>query len=516
MSYLQRAAGAAPNALLFSPRFWYVNHNLVLVAVCGLALMAVLHGLTYPRTETGAGSLALLIHGLALWGLILSVRTAAKIEVDDALARRVEFSATQLLGKIKGHLIDHVEPERLEALIPDNTHWDQGVIKLCQTILDEARDRKYHPPDTLTQPIRERSVGQLFHLQTLQRIALQLGILGTFIGLVWAIFQVKESVAGALDPTVLEELIQALHLAFGTSIAGLEVSVILGLALMAVRRRQERFFGNLESAAAAFTQLARKMEITDEYLVEFEQIRHSMGAMNERLKGQALVVKNQTAEIKSGLERLAELRLQFNEFLEDVRGEQAHVLTEMKSVYEIISPEKTAKALEASLTKSIERIAGRFQEDLQAGLAELDRYNESLAELRKAITEARDQGREQAAHLEQGRETLKETSRQLVSMLDRTAKAHGDMLERLDETSKLDVESLLGDLREILEQADQAAQERWSENVASVQQRFDDQKRVLLQGNNLLRKLVARPSFFDAVIVRPAQALRHYFARDRA
>lgn len=510
MSNLQHAASSAPNALLFSPRFWYVNRSLVAVAFSSLVLTVALYDLTYPGGGVAAGFLSLLIHGIAVWGLVLSVRTAATIEVDDALARRVESASTQELGKIKGHLVDHVEVGRLEALIPNNSHWDQGVIKLCQSILDEARDRKYHPLDAMTQPIRERSVGNLFHLQTLQRIALQLGILGTFIGLVWAIFDVKQSVTQGLGPAVLDELMGSLHLAFGTSIAGLEVSVMLGLMLMALRRRQERFFGNVESAATAFTQLARRMEIADEYLVEFEQIRNAMRTLSDRMKSQSLAVKNQTTEIASGLEGLSRLKAGFNDFLEDVRGEQAHVLSEMKSVYEIISPKRTAEELEASLTKSIASIAESFQSDLRKGLAELDRYNASLAELREVIAGARKLGEKQAAHLEQGRETVLDTTKHLVSVLGRTTALHGTMLEQFEKASKVDVDRMLSDLRAVLEQAERAAEERWSKRMTAVQQNLDEQKRTLQHGNSLMKELLARPTFFDTVIVRPLRAARVY------
>ncbi len=519
----QRAATLAPRRLLTTPGFWRTNRGLIGAAVFGIALISLLFDLTYPRAG-GATYLVILIYLIAAWGLFLAFRAAARVEVDDAIARRVQEHTTTKLGQLKGGTLRRIELDRLEALIPHNPHWNQGMIQLFRLVIEEARDRKFHTPALLTQPLRDRNIGDLFHLQTLQRTALQLGILGTFIGLIRAILKLRGSadhglvaenlgtfsglirailklrgsISGGLVTENLDALFEDLHLSFSTSIAGLVVSVLLGLVLMALRQRLESFFGHMESALRSFITLARRSEITDEYLAEFSQIRDALGQVQDSIQGHAAEVRLQTLEIQSGLGALGKLRLRFNEFLEDIRGEQAHVLSEFKSVYELVSPRKTAEELEQSLTRSIERVSGSFDSRLKAGLAELQRYNESLETFRSVLGEMRRHAEQAIQESATSRETFEKAYELAGSRMKEMVAVHGRLLDKLEKARELDNGSLDG---------------RLEPHLSRAHRLLEDHRRALQATNALLEKLVDRPGFFHSALVRPWRWLRLRFGK---
>lgn len=492
MSYLRQAALAKPRALILKSRFWYQNFGLILVTLAAGMMVVALFPQTYPKGEALVTFFSLLIHGLAVFGIFYAVLVAARIDVDDALAQRVELKASRELDKIRSGLVDRIKISRLESIIPNNPYWNRGMIKLFGRVLQDTRDRRVSQATEAMQPYRERSVGDIFFIQNLQRIALHLGILGTFIGLVYALSYLNDPVvthASEQEGDFMSMMISSLHLSFCTSIAGLQASVALGLLMMALRRRQEAYFDHMESATSKFVSLSRKVEVADEYLLEFEQMRESIRSHEQGMQGQARVVKNQTEEIRTGLDRLMGLKKTFNDFLEDIRGEQAHVLSEMKSVYKIISPKQVAEDLEASLDKSIRKVSRTFNSDLQQGLEELDRYNDSLDKLKESMASMSQQAETHAKEFWKSNKSLHTSSQQLYTTMEKTTKIHGDMLTRLEEASRLDIDAIFVRLQKLL----------------------DDQRQVMNQSNRLLGQMVAKPTFFETFIVQPWMSLRSIF-----
>lgn len=63
------------------------------------------------------------------------------------------------------------------------------MIRLFQRICKEAKDRNFESSIYLVQPYREEFMEKVHEITNLQRIALRLGIFGTFLGLILAISQ---------------------------------------------------------------------------------------------------------------------------------------------------------------------------------------------------------------------------------------------------------------------------------------------------------------------------------------
>ena len=63
------------------------------------------------------------------------------------------------------------------------------MIRLFRRICKEAKDRKFESSIYPVKPYREESMDRVHEITNWQRIALRLGIFGTFLGLILAISQ---------------------------------------------------------------------------------------------------------------------------------------------------------------------------------------------------------------------------------------------------------------------------------------------------------------------------------------
>lgn len=378
MRDLQRLATAAPGSLLLDAAFWRSHRSYIAVVAGGVVFMTALAPLTYQGEDDWIW-FPLLIQLLVIWGIAIGARALAHLHVDDAITRLVGERASTELGRLKGGLRDRILLDRVETdFLPHNPSHDKGVLRLFQHILEEARDRKFHDASTLVQPFRDDCLGDLLRIQTVQRIAMQFGILGTFAGLIRAMSKLTESGKNLLEPEALKALFQALHLSFSTSIAGLEVAIILAVILLVLRRRHEELFREVEGASAALIALARNSIIQDEFLAELGQTRAALTQVGDRVREQTREVEVQTEQIRLGLGHLLELRHDFDTFLERIREEQGVVLGEMKSVYQVISPRQTAEELRQSLGEANHLLLESFREELGQCLAEIGQVNETL------------------------------------------------------------------------------------------------------------------------------------------
>src|SRR5207247_2069293 len=148
--------------------------------------------------------------------------------------QRVEKTSEQYLSRIKAGQQSLIELDRLEeALLPLNkSNPPPAALRLFQHIFKEAKDRKFESSVNVMQPYREESLGDIFKLQNLQKIALWLGILGTFVGLLLAIQESGlsnlQAKSGDDFVNVINKMFDGLLVAFSASLAGLEAAVIIG------------------------------------------------------------------------------------------------------------------------------------------------------------------------------------------------------------------------------------------------------------------------------------------------
>lgn len=499
------------NSLVSLPRqvlrigFWWRHRVLLAISSSGLGIFLLFLGKTHP---SGLGLLAHLstaILILALAGFVITVRCAARIEVDEFVADAVGDRTRSALDRLRAKAIARVALDSLREWIPNYVHWRAGSVQMFQMVVDEAQDRKYHSPTILAQPFRERSTSDLQSIRTLQKLTLQLGILGTFLGLLQAISSLPGDAMA--EQSTIPELLLSLQLAFGTSIAGLEASIALGLMGMFLHGRLEALWGLAESTVKDFTVLARRTEVVDEYLVEFSQLRESLNQLRRRIAGHASTVRLQTDEIQSGLTRLSEVKDQFDGFLGSVRLEQASVLEEFKSVYELVSPRKAAEELEEGISRTVAKVVDSFQSGLDNGLEQLGSYRGSLEAFREMQVDWRTDTRMVLDRIERVHQLADSRGEASVRHLEGLLGAQKKLLDRLDSAVFPDIALVPEKLDKLVEIASRQARDEVRESNGVLQAGLADQLRAQRRTNFLLQKLVERPGIHEFLFAKPYQRL---------
>lgn len=447
MAERTRFYGRTPRSVLLAPGFWLRNPHLILAFATSLLV-----GLVLPRT-LGAEQDALLavpalaVFSLVFWGLALGARAVARLEVERGISETVNLRAVEWLRSIASGETSRPDLERLEPeLLPNNPAPEIGIVRLFQHILKEARDRKSSPGFLIMQPYREESYGDLFRLQSIQRAALQLGILGTFVGLVMAIARVAPGAGMGFEIGAIGPLVGSLDVAFTTSIAGIAVSVILGFLMMVIRGRQDAYFRSMEEATVSVASLARNAINKDEYLAELSQVQVAIHELGDRILDQSQQTEAQSGVLRAGVRKLIETKGELDGFLDRLGEDRNAFLEEMQEIYERLSPERFAERLDERIEASMERMLARLDQGIEASVGSVGELGSSV----RAVVEALERA---AAGFTAGDERFQEATklsskalREVSTGLDRLAQRH------LEWASKLD-QAVPPDLGEVLKEA---------------------------------------------------------------
>jgi hypothetical protein len=441
-------AGASPGDLLKQGGFWRRQRGFLLILGFSAMSFLVLAPYTYDYAK-GWVFLTIAIQLLALSGAYISAKSLAVLEVETAIVTEIEVRGAEYLRDIKSGHIERIDLDRLEeTMLPDNpSDPPPAMIRLFQHICKEAKDRKFESSVILAQPYHDEPLEDIFKLQNLQKIALWLGILGTFIGLLLAIQTGDLSKHQGDDMAffnMIGNMFKELSIAFNASLAGLEVAVILGMFLLLLRKRQELYFKNMESAAVTMLSLARNSINKDDFLTEFHQINTTVSDLSDRIHRQTEEVsgtilgvqgkiKDQTGQIQKGIEQLADAKLQFDRFLMRMSDAQKQFIDDIKGTYDIISMKNLGPALQEGLIQAGRRIA----DPLNIGAAQISnqlvRFNESLTTLGGALASQAQRTAEIVNMLEdQIKASTMENANALKTMIER----HQDSIDRNADMSR--------------------------------------------------------------------------------
>lgn len=396
-----RVAGSSPKTLVRQREFHFRQPGWWTISISSLAALYVLA----PYTHHGAAGwdiFTVFVQLLAFWGALITINALAVMEVEMAIVREVEERGAEYLVDIKSKRIDRIDLDQLEqTMIPNNPSIPApAMVRLFQHICKEAKDRKFDSSVNVMQPYREEPIDVIFKLQNLQKIALWLGILGTFVGLLIALQSGDPSKLQGGEPSVLMNVISkmfgGLSISFSASLAGLEVAVILGFFLMLLRKRQEAYYKEMEGAVITMLSLARNSINRDDFLVELGQVSSVVSglsgrvyeqtqSLSERLGSVQEKIQHQTETIGTGIEKLASAQKEFDGFLQKLSESQKQFLDEIQSVYDALSPKNIGRSLEASVMQAGEQISttiGPPVVEIASRLGELDR---AIVTLRDAL-----------------------------------------------------------------------------------------------------------------------------------
>lgn len=445
MSDPSHYADRAPASVVQDPAFWFGNPCLIVVTVASLVTMVALVAIVGRDGSLGSAVPALAIYSLVFWGLWVGTRAFARMEIEHGIAMTVNARAADWLRKVLSGESPRPDLERVEPeLLPNNPSSDVAIVRLFQHIVKEARDRRSSPGVLIMQPYREESYSDLFQLQAVQRTALQLGILGTFIGLVLALVRLRPGTEGGFEIGEVGSLIASLDVAFTTSIAGIAVAVLLGLMLMGLRGKQESYFRAMEEATLSVTSLARNAINKDEYLAQLGEVQVAINQLGDRILAQSNQTGAQTEVLQRGVRRLVETKSQLDGFLNRLGEEQSAFVAEMKEVYDRLSPERLAERLDQHVERSMARMLDGWDRGIEASLGDLSGWGETLQELRGVLEGVADAVRDEQEGFRKVIEESSEGLERLSSSLDQVAQRQIDWLEELDQATPGDLEERIG------------------------------------------------------------------------
>lgn len=376
---LRKIAESEPSKLLFSPRFWWSQKSLIFIIVVTILLSPYILKFSYQNSEILAITFNVIIHFVALWGLISTIKVLAEMEVENAIVKYIEERGMNHLEAINRRKIRRVDLNTLSTdFVPDNkTNPPLAMIRLFRRICKEAKDRKFESSIYLIQPYREESIDTVHGISNLQKIALRLGIFGTFVGLILAISELAQSDLNNLDnesfSPFINQLFDNLYISFSTSISGLEVAIFISFLLMVLRNKQKIYFREMEEAVITMLSVARNSINNDEFLAEFKQVSRIVKQLETKIYDHAKNIQtsvqnvenqvlSQTEQIKEGIDELVLAKSKFDSFLTELSSIQKTFIDETKSVYDLISIKNISTELRNTIIESGSNVAESVRE----------------------------------------------------------------------------------------------------------------------------------------------------------
>lgn len=478
-----KVAESSPEKLLIDfPNFW-IKSQKAFFAVVFLSVLVVLQFRKYTYFEPSSYTsylsnfFNLFIHSIGIWGLYVTAKALATVQVETAIANHVKSSGEEHLRKLKNKSESRVELSKLkEQFLPYNeTQPTLAIIRLFQHICKEAENLRFESSLYVMIPYREESLEAVFKIANIQKIALRLGILGTFIGLIEAIFQLTKLDLNQVDiVNIINKLSSALYVSFSTSIAGLQVSIILGFVLFLLSRQQEAYFRDMESSVEVMVSLARNANNDDYILGEFAQVNSLIEQLGKRiyehtqevergLEATQQRITEQTTEIQTGIDSLRQAKLQFDNFIDEISEVERKFIGEVKSIYQDLS------------LKS-------FRDDIKEGIISAGNT------VSQRIQETEERVEAQTAQIDAGIDRLIETESKFANFLQEIDESQQQFIARVvknqNEASKSQIEdiNLLKSVASELQKTTQQAIRQMRETSGTIRE----------VNNSLNRSLVAR------------------------
>ena len=421
--YSIRASQSSPLELMIDPYFWRKNWMIILVLLASVFVFAILWEFTMPNTATDStiSYLSIIIYLIAGWGLWKALFYVSKMEIEYEYCQQIENNALEKIRLIRGdNLLMNIT--ELPSLLPDNPKSISS--RLFDHIITEANARKFESNLVTLQPYKEESYGSIIEISNLQRIALLTGILGTFLGLIMAFRGLN------IENLEIAPITNALEFSFGTSIAGLETAIVLGALILFIRQKQEKLFHMMEKASDSLLTLGRSALNKDKISLEFDQLGSTVNQLNLTVENQNQEVRAQTAQIMTGIDRLAEARENFNGFLNDFSKQEQQFMKEVKDIYNHLSPEVIGKELQKNLGRSVDLMSNSLNDNLEDVLKkyeELHTYiialNENLAEIKKSYE----------AQVSTSSEVVLKSREEIFDVVEKLMKSQADFLAQVSD-----------------------------------------------------------------------------------
>ncbi|MFM7682793.1 MAG: MotA/TolQ/ExbB proton channel family protein, partial [Bacteroidota bacterium] len=403
--YRKSYAESSPEQLIWSPIFWWEEKQFITIIVIAIIILFIFWDFTYGEKNTATLIFNLIIHSFGILGVLAGIKFLAEIKVNTDIVIHVETKGDQILDKIKKQKIQNVTLDKLEGILPNqaqanskNSDTQPAMIRLFQRIIKEAEDQQFESSVAVMHPYKDESYDELLQISNYQKLALRLGILGTFIGLIIAIKNLADNGISDDITELIKSLFSSLYLAFSTSVAGLEVAILLGFLLSILHRKQKKYFRKMEEAVLTMLSLARNVISKDEFSQELQKFKYKLDQFGDRLYDSCQSIDNDirrsqqqisslTTQIEQGLKQLSQSKTEFDGFLNKISGTQKQFITEMQQIYDVTSLKKMSDELQRNIIITGKSLGNRVEnteekielqtEKIQQGI---DRLSQSYLE----------------------------------------------------------------------------------------------------------------------------------------
>ena len=264
----------------------------------------------------------------------------------------------------------------------------------------------------------------------LSGLLVMLGLLGTFVGMIVTLQGAATALDGSSELTAIRSALAApiagLSLAFGTSIAGVAASAMLGLSAALCRRDRMA--------------VSRKLDDRVDLELHAFSLDHQRQSAYTALQDQSRIFPELVGALQGLTGRMEQMGEQLSESLTRNQQDFHHTLTDQ---YRTLA-DSVSQSLKETLADSSRLAVENIQPIMEQSLAGLSQQVQGTHEKLNAITEKqlatlterfRETTESAAQHWQQGLEQHQQTSARLVSDISTSLAAHHDQFR--DNSSQL-------------------------------------------------------------------------------
>lgn len=374
---------AHPRIILLAVGFLLI---LGLLVLCGVIPL----GAVLTFRATGAVFWAMIIQatifGIAAIALVNAVLFVTKLTIETDFAYVVSESCEE---EIRSAV--HGSQREPMKLIDVPKQWPSTVedglvsLRLCKAIHADAYDRQFGSKEVMLQYYRDESNESLDTISNLQRVALHLGILGTFFGLVFAMPQLVTITDGEFEMAVFSSLFASLEVCFSTSILGLAASIFIGGLVSYCLHQQRRFFESLENAASALSMVVRHAHNVNELAPTLSQLKDQLADLSRRVSSQSDRTAIQNDIIDQGLASLSKSKGDLETFLRGVDKLTNHVSAKVDEVAGKISSAAYLDRIDRVVNDTLVTVSANVCESVDAALQSLVAASGALDQSKHAL-----------------------------------------------------------------------------------------------------------------------------------
>lgn len=224
---------------------------------------------------------------------------------------------------------------------------------LFKNLINKTDQMRLEAASQVVQPLKDRLLVGYSNVSDLQRVSLHLGILGTFIGLVLAFKNSGLGSAGQLGRFDIGPLVDALQLAFATSIAGLFAALFFLLFNWTMRDLSKNLLSSFEEMAENLIFLSLRLPLSPDVLNQIGILTRHVENVDESIAINSQRSERLTNIIEEGVDKLAGTRKGFDDLIKDVADGQSDLIREIQDFYKTISPEILGKDVKESFEKAL-------------------------------------------------------------------------------------------------------------------------------------------------------------------